>query len=58
VGSQPEVVELVRTQRPDILFPGDLVATRNQIGQLKKKLESDLDGEWFVTTVWLGRGAR
>ena len=50
VGSLPEVVELVLRHRPDILFLGDLVTSRNHIGRLKKRLESDLQDEWFVTT--------
>jgi hypothetical protein len=40
VGSQPEAVELVRTQRPDILFPGDLVATPSQVGFFTSRLHA------------------
>jgi len=50
VGSLQEVVEIVLRQRPDILFLGDLVTTRDQIGRLKKRLESDLGDEWFLST--------
>jgi len=50
VGSLPAVVELVLRHRPDILFLGDLVTSRDHIGRLKKRLESDLHDEWFVTT--------
>ena len=50
VGSLQEIVELVLVQRPDILFLGDLVTTRNQMGRLKQRLEAALNGEWFVTT--------
>ena len=34
--------------RPDILFLGDLVTSREKIGRLKKRLESALQDEWFV----------
>ena len=50
VGSLPEVVEVVLRHRPDILFLGDLVTSRDHIGRLKQRLESDLHDEWFVTT--------
>ena len=50
VGSIPEIVEMVLRHRPDILFLGDLVTSRDHIGRLKKRLESDLHDEWFVTT--------
>ena len=50
VGSLQEVVELVLKHRPDILFLGDLVTSRDHIGRLKKRLESGLHDEWFVTT--------
>jgi len=50
VGSQQELVELVLTHRPDILFLGDLVTTRDHIGRLKKRIENALNDEWFVTT--------
>ena len=36
--------------RPDILFLGDLVTSREHIGRLKKRLESALQDEWFMTT--------
>ena len=45
-----ELVELVLTHRPDILFLGDLVTTCHQIGRLKRKSEAALNDEWFVTT--------
>ena len=50
VGSLQEVAELVLKHRPDILFLGDLVTSRDHIGRLKKQLESDLHDEWFGTT--------
>ena len=50
VGSLQEVVEVVLRHRPDILFLGDLVTSRAHIGRLKKRLESELHDEWFVTT--------
>ena len=50
VGSLPEIVELVLQFRPDILFLGDLVTSREHIGRLKKRLESALQDEWFMTT--------
>ena len=50
VGSLQEVVEVVLRHRPDILFLGDLVTSRTNIGRLKKRLESALHDEWFVTT--------
>ena len=50
VGSLSDVVEMVLRHRPDILFLGDLVTSRDHIGRLKKQLESDLHDEWFVTT--------
>ncbi len=50
VGSLQEVVELILKHRPDILFLGDLVTSRDHIGRLKKLLESGLHDEWFVTT--------
>jgi hypothetical protein len=50
VGSLQEVVEVVLRHRPDILFLGDLVTSRTHIGRLKKRLESALHDEWFVTT--------
>jgi hypothetical protein len=43
-------VELVIRHRPDILFLGDLVTARHHIGRLKKQLERELKGKWFVTT--------
>ena len=46
----PEVVDVVLRHRPDILFLGDLVTSRDHIGRLKQRLESDLHDEWFVTT--------
>ncbi len=42
MGSLQEVVELVLKHRPDILFLGDLVTSRDHIGQLEKRLESGL----------------
>jgi hypothetical protein len=50
VGSLEEVVEMVLQHRPDILFLGDLVTSRDHIGRLKKRLESALCDEWFVIT--------
>ena len=50
VGSLQEVIEVVLRHRPDILFLGDLVTSRAHIGRLKKRLESALHDEWFVTT--------
>jgi hypothetical protein len=41
---------LVLQVRPDILFLGDLVTSRDHIGKLKKRLESALQDDWFVTT--------
>ena len=50
VGSLQEVAELVLQHRPDILFLGDLVTSRANIGRLKQRLESALNDEWFVTS--------
>jgi hypothetical protein len=50
VGFLLEVVEVDFRHRPDILFLGDLVTSRDHIGRLKQRLESYLDDEWFVTT--------
>jgi hypothetical protein len=50
MGSLQEVVEVVLRHRPDILFLGDLVTFRSHIGRVKKRLESELHDEWFVTT--------
>ncbi len=44
------VVEVVMRHRPDIIFLGDLVTSRNHIDRLKKRLEADLHYEWFITT--------
>ena len=49
-GSLSKVVELVQQHRPDILFLGDLVTSRNHIGRLKKQLERDLNDEWYVSS--------
>ena len=50
VGSLQEMVEVLLRHRPDILFLGDLVTSRDHIGRLKQRLESDLHDEWFVKT--------
>ena len=50
VGSLSEVVEIILRFRPDILFIGDMVTSRDKVGRLTKQLESCLHGEWFVTT--------
>ncbi len=50
MGSLQEMVELVLKHRPDILFLGDFVTFCDHIGRLKKRLESGLHIEWFVTT--------
>ena len=50
IGSLQAVVALVLKHRPDILFLGDLVTSRNHIGRLKKQLARDLDDEWFLTS--------
>ena len=50
VGSLQEVVEVVLRHRPDILFLGDLVTSRSNIGRLVKRLEAALHDKWFVTT--------
>jgi hypothetical protein len=50
IGSISAVVDLVLKHRPDILFLGDLVASRCHIGKLKKHIERDLKDEWYVTT--------
>ena len=42
IGSLSAVVDLVLQHRPDILFLGDLVASRCHIGKLKKQIERDL----------------
>ena len=41
---------MVLRHRPDILFLGDLVTPRSNIGRLVKRLEAALHDEWFVTT--------
>jgi hypothetical protein len=51
VGSLPEVVVLVLRYRPDILFLGDLVTSRDHIGRLKKQIERNLKDEWFMILV-------
>ena len=36
IGSLPEIAALVKRDRPDILFLGDLVTARHHIGRLRK----------------------
>jgi hypothetical protein len=49
-GSLLGIVDFVMRHRPDVLFLGDLVTTRDHIGRLSKRLESLLKDEWFVLT--------
>jgi hypothetical protein len=44
------VVDIVLHLRPDIIFLGDLVTSRNHIGRLKKQIERDLKDEWYLVT--------
>ena len=42
------MVDFVLRNRPDILFLGDMVTARHQIGRLKLRLERDLGDVWFM----------
>ena len=44
------VAALVKQQRPDILFLGDMGSSRDQVGRLRQRIEAELDDEWFLWT--------
>ena len=44
------IAAIVTRHRPDILFLGDMGATRAHIGRLRQRLEAELDDEWFLWT--------
>ena len=44
------IADLVKQQRPDIFFLGDMGSSRDQIGRLRQRLEAELDDEWFLWT--------
>ena len=50
IGSLSALVDLVLQYWPGILFLGDLVTSRSQIGKLKKLIERDLKDEGYVFT--------
>jgi hypothetical protein len=44
------VAALVKEQRPDILFSGEMSSSRDQLGRCRQHIEAELDDEWFLCT--------
>ena len=44
------IIDLLEKHRPDILFLGDLGATRTHIGRLRLRIQEAVDDEWILFT--------